>query len=229
MTLHSPAPEDNAADQLSFGRTSSFANRTAVFGGTFDPIHNGHLFVAGEVVRRRVASEVLFVPSGRPPHKAEGPVASAEQRLAMVNAALEGSGEFSVSDVEIARDNGYSYTYDTMQLLTRVFPERHLVFLLGMDSLAHLHTWHRASELVSQFDLVTYPRLGAGPPAFTRLGDQFGNRNAARLLNCVLRCGTVPISSSRVRQCSLSLQSLAGLVPIPVVDYIRNNRLYRET
>mgnify|MGYP006277406771 CR=1 FL=1 len=201
--------------------------KRAVFGGTFDPIHNGHLYMAGEIIRRELANEVLFVPSGHPPHK-EGEVAVApEHRLAMVSAAIEGIGEFSVSDIEVNRKEGYSYTFDTLTLLSRVFPDQDLLFVVGMDSLRDLHKWHRATELVSHFDIVTYPRFDIAPPAFTRLAQQFGAPNAARMLNAIIDCGTIPISSSEVRRHAAHMRNLAGLVPGPVLSYIRQHRLYR--
>ena len=210
-----------------FGLDLASRPRTAVFGGTFDPIHNGHLFIAGEVIRRELATEVLFVPAGTPPHKPSTVSASAAHRLAMVSAAIEGFGEFSISDIEINRKEGYSYTYDTMTLLNRVFPDHDLVFLLGMDSLNELHTWHRATELVSHFDVITYPRGDAMPPAFTRLAERFGGHNAARLLNAVMDCETLPISSTRSRRLVAEMRNPAGLLPASVISYIRSNRLYR--
>ncbi|MFW5803315.1 MAG: nicotinate-nucleotide adenylyltransferase [Verrucomicrobiota bacterium] len=210
-----------------FGLDLASRPRTAVFGGTFDPIHIGHLFVAGEVIRRELATEVLFVPAGTPPHKNDAVSASAEHRLAMVSAAIEGFGEFSISDIEINRKEGYSYTYDTMTLLNRVFPDHDLVFLLGMDSLNELHTWHRATELVSHFDVITYPRGNVLPPAFTRLAERFGGHKAARLLNAVMDCEPLPISSTRVRGLVADKLNPAGLLPASVISYIRSHRLYR--
>lgn len=217
MPTQVPAPELETASRP----------RTAVFGGTFDPIHNGHLFIAGEIIRRNLASEVLFVPSGTPPHKEQAVSAAPEHRLAMVSAAIEPFGQFSISDIEISRKQGYSYTFDTLTLLDRVFPDHDLVFVVGMDSLADLHKWHRATELVSHFDFITYPREGFHPPAFTRLSERFGARNAARLLNAIMDCGTLPFSSSRIRRVIADRGSPAGLVPASVISYIRLHRLYR--
>ncbi len=222
---HSPSSEFNPDPNSGLALASR--PRTAVFGGTFDPLHNGHLFIAGEVIRRELATEILFVPAGTPPHKNEVVSASAEHRLAMVSAAIEGFGEFSLSDIEINRKEGYSYTYDTMTLLNRVFPDHDLVFLLGMDSLNELHTWHRATELVSHFDVITYPRGDSHPPAFTRMAERFGGHNAARLLNAVMDCETLPISSTRIRGLVEDKLTPAGLLPASVISYIRRHRLYR--
>jgi nicotinate-nucleotide adenylyltransferase len=203
--------------------------RLAVFGGTFDPVHNGHLLLAGEIVRAGLASEVLFVPVGQPPHKSAAVLAPAADRLAMLEAALRPYPEFSVSDVETRRTDGPSYTIETLESLGAAFPGCELVFFMGMDSLVELHTWYRATELVGRYRLLTYPRPGVRPPSYAVLAARFGGRNAARLLSDVVAdASQSPVSATAIRHLAAAGRSLAGLVPESVLDYIRTHAMYRQ-
>ncbi len=157
----------------------------AVFGGSFDPIHNGHLMMAEYILARGLADEILFIPSAIPPHKAGMTVATPEQRLEMVRLATAYNERFSYSDMELRRE-GKSYSFDTMTLLQKLYPDYKLSFIIGMDSLAQLHSWYRATELVQKVDFIIYPRPNVNPPAYIDLCASFGNRNALRLLNAVL-------------------------------------------
>lgn len=213
--------------ELNEGIAPSAQPRLAIFGGTFDPVHNGHLFLAGEVVRRGLAHEVLFVPARRPPHKIDVAISPAEHRMAMLTLALAPFREFSLSDIEIARAAGCSYTIDTLEMLREIYPEHELFFLLGMDSLVDLHLWHRATELVQRHRIVTYPRPGVAPPPFATLAGQFGPRNARRLVNDILDMPTAPGESTGIRRLVQAGGNLAGLVPECVSEYMRKQGLYR--
>ena len=200
----------------------------AVFGGSFDPVHNGHLFMAAEILRQTEATEVLFVPALVPPHKHEGQLSPAESRLGMLQLAIEPFAEFSVSDIELGSTaNDSPYTIDTLTTLRTAFPEHRLRFVMGMDSLAALHAWYRATELASQFDFTVYPRPGVATPSFAALTAHFGGRNARKLLDSVLVAPSIPFSATEIRErLAQGGAGAAGMLPDSVLNYIRANGLY---
>lgn len=201
--------------------------RLAVFGGSFDPVHNGHLLVAGEVLASEWADEVLFVPARQPPHKGRGVLSDAFHRLEMLRLALEPFPDYSLSDVELAREESLSYTFDTMTILREVFQEHQLRFLMGMDSLVSLHHWYRATELVQRFEFIVYGRPGVHPPSFAELAGRFGQRNARKLLASVLELGTSPVSATDVRARCAAGRPVTGLLSPAVAEYIERHELYR--
>jgi nicotinate-nucleotide adenylyltransferase len=200
--------------------------RLAVFGGSFNPVHNGHLFLAGEVIRRGLADEVIFVPAGIPPHKPCDGLLPGAVRLALLEEAVKPFPEFSVSDIELQQPDTPSYTITTLDMLRAAFPGREISFLMGMDCLAELHTWHRAEELAAQFSFLVYPRPDVAVPKAPELADRFGNRNALKLLAGVMDAPLLPISSSQIRTLCAEGKSLAGLVPADVIRLIGEQKLY---
>ena len=207
------------------------SQRLAVFGGSFDPIHNGHLQLARRIIELGQADEVLFVPAFRPPHKAEGALSPALDRLAMLKLALEPFVDFSYSDIELQRAEEFSYTYDTMTILRKIYPDCEICFIMGMDSLRHLPEWHRASELVQHFKFIIYPRPGVMPPAYTTLAQAFGERNAMKLFGSVLSGDDIvlsELSSSAIRAACARGEDLEQALPVPVWKYIVEHHLYQS-
>ena len=141
--------------------------RLGIFGGTFDPIHHGHL-VAAEAARHRLALDrVLFVPAGRPPHKPDRPIADAGHRLRMLELAIAAKTYFAISHVDLERP-GPHYTTDTVQLLRHQYnlsPDE-CFFIIGGDSLVDLPTWYHASELITLCRLAVSHRPGYRPSNF---------------------------------------------------------------
>ena len=218
LSLSQPAPEMLPAKPV---RT-----RLAIFGGSFNPVHNGHLSLAGHIIREGLADEVLFVPSGIPPHKpCEGLVPGAD-RLAMLTEAVKLFPQFSVSDIELLRPDVPSYTISTLDMLRAAYPEKEIYFLMGMDCLAELHTWHRAPELVSQFNFIIYPRPGVAQVKLPELGDLFGGRNANKLTAAVIDAPLLPVAATAIRALCATGKPLAGLVPEGVIRYIEEHKLY---
>ena len=201
--------------------------RLAVFGGSFDPVHNGHLLLAGHLLRHNLADEVLFIPSGRQPHKPEGAQVPAEQRLAMLKTALAPFPAFSVSDIEIAKMPEPAYTFDTLETLRLAFPEHQLIFLMGADCLAELHTWHRATELAAHHEFLVYPRPGYEPPSLAELVGHFGTKAGRKLRAAILNDAPVlPVSASEIRALCAQGKCLAGLLPEAVIAHIQQQELY---
>src|SRR5262245_20791089 len=145
-----------------------------LFGGTFDPIHHGHLRTAFELWQSLQLAEVRFLPTGSPPHRVEA-LASSEVRLDMVRAAVAGQPAFVVDDREVRRA-GVSYSFDTLAELRAEFPDRSLCLLLGMDAFLGLPNWHRWRELLDLAHVVVAHRPGWKAPTMGPLGEVMVDR-----------------------------------------------------
>ena len=202
--------------------------RIVLFGGTFDPVHNGHLIVARSVAEQRRFDRVCLVPSANPPHKASVRAPGAD-RLAMLRLAIEGEELFDVSDAEIRRQ-GPSYTIDTIAALRRqAGPDAQLHLIVGADMLADLPTWYRVDELVRMVRIV----VAARPPWQQRmgeilagLGERFPAEFVAQTAASVLPTPLLDISSTDVRRRVAEGRSIRYLVPEAVRQYILEHGIY---
>lgn len=196
-----------------------------IMGGTFDPIHLGHL-VAAEAARACFGmSEVIFVPSGNPPHKSDRRVSNSEHRYLMTVLATAENPFFRVSRVEIDR-KGPSYTADTiMELRREIGPEAKLYFITGADAVMELMTWSRPDEILRQCQLVAATRPGYPPADVDRLHKSIPAAGADRVHT--LEVPALAISSSDIRRRVLKGEPIKYLVPEAVEHYIAKNGLYR--
>ena len=135
------------------------AKRIGIIGGSFDPLHLGHLIIAQDAAEHLGLSEVMFIPAAIPPHKQHVKQVAAEHRLNMLRLAVEPDARFSVSDIEINR-GGLSYTVDTVQTLGAIHHNADLFLIIGSDTLVELHTWHRIEELLQMCSVATLLRPG---------------------------------------------------------------------
>jgi len=188
--------------------------RIALFGGTFDPVHNGHLTMAREAVRRCALDRILLIPAGRPPHKSAGPYASYEDRLRMVELACEGEQRLEPSRLEEGERK--SYTIDTItKVRERVSPGDQLYFLIGADAFADIETWHRWREVVGavEFIVVSRPHRHYEVPPEVH----------AHTLDDL----EVATSSSDIRT-RIARGDYDIDVPAAVLEYIKRRELYRS-
>jgi len=194
-----------------------------VLGGTFDPIHNGHLLLAEEVKTWLNLAGVIFVPAGQPYLKPEGPLASAEHRVEMVRLAIEGKRYFELSTMEIKRF-GPSYTVETIaELRERIGDEDELFLILGWDNLAELPKWHEPSQLISMCRLVAVSRPGYSRPKLKKLDAEIpGLSKRVEMLDKV----KIDVSASGIRDRIAHGLSIRHLVPDKVNDYIKQHYLY---
>lgn len=213
--------------------------KTGVFGGTFDPIHLGHLRVAQEVRDGLGLDRVWFVPGNQPPHKPGGPVASATDRLEMARLATEGCPGFFASDLELKR-GGPSYTVDTLRQMSEYGDE--LYFLLGIDAFLEIHTWKDFKELFSRahFVVLSRPDQKGGVFGFDRIKDY-----AASELSGLLKpgpdgflsagqekkvwffeCTALDISATAIRAALKKGKSIRFLAPEKVRQYILETEIY---
>ena len=209
-----------------------------LFGGTFDPIHFGHLRLATELAEAFKLDQVLFVPNGLPYHRGRDAHASSEQRLTMLKLATQRDARFGIDDRELRRE-GPTYTYDTLAEIRRERgPDVPLVFLMGSDTFAKLDGWHRWTEL---FDLAHFAVavraddaqwFSKGPGAFPREAWPRMTLNLREMLAApagkVMTFSMTPlaISSTAIRTLAGENASIRYLTPEPVVEYIRTHHLY---
>jgi len=196
-----------------------------ILGGTFDPVHVGHLRIAEGARVRLELSRVLFVPAGQPRLKADEAIASPIHRVEMVRRAIAGSPYFELSTTEVDRP-GPSYTVDTIAILQQQLgAEASFFFLLGWDSLAELPRWKEPGSLVQMCRLVAVPRPDFSPPNLEALESSIpGVTQSVVLLDMPL----VDVSSSDIRKRVAKGLSIQGLVPGDVEEYIKEQQLYRQ-
>ena len=196
----------------------------AVFGGTFDPPHNGHMELAGAVVASGAADRVVFVPAFKPPHKPDSPVSGFNARLDMLKLATKGNQKFVVSDIE-SRRPGLSFTFDTLVEFSRLQPDSEIKLLMGSDSLKLLHTWHRAEELVECWPLLVYPRKGY-LPSREELCLNWGNEVAEKLLGYILPMPFYDFASTDIRTKMIKGEAVGALLAPAVCKYIMEKGIY---
>jgi len=179
--------------------------RVGLFGGTFNPVHNGHLVLAQEAMQHARLDELLFVPNATPSHKRTAALLPASLRLELLRLAIAGIAGASIDEQELLR-GGVSYSIDTVRELNAKRPDADLHFIIGSDSLAELHRWKDAEELLQRTAFIVHPRSGfSGPwPVLERFPE-------ARVH--FLQGPIVDISSTLVRERLARGQSLAGYVP----------------
>lgn len=209
-----------------------------LFGGTFDPIHFGHLRLATELAEAFHLEQVLFIPAGLPYHRGREAHATSEQRLTMVKLATQRDARFGVDERELRRE-GPTYTFDTLsEIRAERGPAQPIVFLLGSDAFAHVNTWHRWQEL---FDLAHFAVairaddaewFAKGPGAFPHEVGPRVTLNLRELLAApagkVMTFSMTPlaIASTAIRNLVREGGSIRYLTPDPVAEYIRSHRLY---
>lgn len=215
-------------------------NRMGLFGGTFNPIHSGHVLAAAYVFKRMKLSKILFIPSFIPPHKAEADVAESGHRLEMVRLAVGDYPEFDVSSLEIDA-RGTSYSILTLEKVRKNNPRAELFFILGIDAFLEIKTWKEYERLLGQCSFVVMSRPGYHlPKAQGVLGEDFEDglinfdnvpkdeilsTDRARII--LISIPLVDVSSTTVRERLARRLKIGGMVPAAVEDYIHNNKLYQ--
>jgi nicotinate-nucleotide adenylyltransferase len=187
--------------------------KIGILGGTFNPIHIGHLILAEEVREKLFLDKIIFMPAYLPPHKNNSHIIEAGHRYAMIQAAIKENPFFSVSDIEIKRQ-GRSYTIDTLRQLKKLYPEDELYFITGSDLLKYLDDWKDLSEIISMVKFVVATRPGY---ALEKI--------PSYIATVAIRA--VDISAFEIRDAIKDNKSFRYLVPESVFTYITKNNLYR--
>ena len=200
------------------------SRRIGILGGTFNPIHLGHLLTAQDALEQLGLERVIFIPSATPPHKVVDKLATGRDRLRMIKLAIRGNDQFEVDDIEIKR-GGKSYTVDTLMALRQRHPRADLYFIIGADSLQELHLWREVARLVTLCTFVTVPRPGFKPEPV--IDPRLDAATRRRLRQHVLHGHACDIASRDIRARVSGGRSMRYLVPDAVRFYIEKNRLYR--
>jgi nicotinate-nucleotide adenylyltransferase len=188
-------------------------------GGTFDPVHNGHLFAAEESMEALRLDRVIFVPSGTPPHKMYPGMATAEERYEMVARAIADNGRFEISRVETDRP-GMSYTRDTLLAMAEIYPGAGLFFITGMDAVIDILKWRAPLEISGLCTVVVVSRPGYRHDKLEELPE--GIRKSLRFIDAPL----LEISATDIRGRVRYGRCIRYLLPKVVGDYIRDKNLY---
>lgn len=196
--------------------------RIGIFGGTFDPVHLGHLIAAADLAHALRLDRTVFMPAGRPPHKDAALVGDDDHRLAMLRLALSDNPAFEISTIDLERD-GPSYTADLLDLLADREPDAELVFLMGEDSLRDLPTWHQPERILRRAEIGVALRPGVG----TDLDSLYARLPTARGRISVVPTPLIGVSSTDIRRRVAAGEPIRYQVPDPVLAYIMRNGLYR--
>ncbi len=200
--------------------------RIGLLGGTFDPIHLGHLLLAVHSYEELDLDRVMFIPARLPPHKGE-PLAEAAERLEMVRLAVADDERFLLCDCELARAEP-SYTIETVrQLQSSLGSDTHLLWLIGSDMMADLPNWHKVGELVELIDIIVVGRAAQAEPDYSLLEPTLTVEQIKRLREQAIELPLIDISSSQIRERVRQELSLRYLLPRVVENYITQHKLYR--
>ncbi len=195
--------------------------KLGIYGGTFDPIHTGHLILAESVRSQLMLDKILFIPAAIPPHKTTLKITAPEIRFEMLQLAIADNPHFEASPIEINR-TGFSYTFNTIQTIRgqMQIQREELFFILGADNLPGFPTWYRAEELLTLCQMVVLQRPEVNL-----------NNIELALQNKMIRLKTplIEISSSLIREFVRQDKSIRYLVPDSIFHYIRRNQLYHPS
>ena len=187
--------------------------RTVVFGGSFDPIHIGHLALAGAVCEHGLADEVWFMVSPQNPHKKECALSDENLRLQMVNLAIDGNAHFKACDFEFGLPRP-SYTYNTLTELGKHFPDREFLLLVGADNWEKFDKWYKGDEILKRHRLIVYPRGNGKVPALPE-GVTW------------LQAELYDISSTEIRKAAANGEDFSTYVAPAVASFIKEHDLYK--
>lgn len=188
--------------------------KTVIFGGSFDPIHVGHITLAKEVIKQEIAQEVWFMVTPQNPHKRDKQLTDEEERLRMVQIAVEGEPRFQACDFEFSLPRP-SYTLHTLNALEKKYPERKFILLVGADNWEKFNSWYKGDEIVERFGLVVYPRDNENTPSLPA--------------NVIwLKAQLCNVSSTQIRNIIASGDNASIFLPSGVNDYIIEKDLYKR-
>lgn len=198
--------------------------RIAMYGGSFNPIHNGHLQLAELFICELKLDMCLLMPTASPPHKSSAEIVSSYHRVNMCNLATANIEKCEVSTIEIERD-GKSYTIDTLRRLKQEYPNSELFLLMGADMFLSLDTWKKYREILSLATVCAIPRNENSSMELIKYAE-FLNTLGGKTF--ILNRSVMQVSSSQIRKAVKGNNSISSLVPTAVIEYIDENKLYRK-
>lgn len=195
----------------------------AVMGGTFNPIHNGHLILANQVLEQYGLDQVIFIPNHLPPHKEVHSLICRNHRYEMTQLAIEPFKKFILSDMELKRE-GVSYTSDTLSALKKMMNPEKLYFIIGSDALFGLETWNKAEMLLKEFKFIVGTRPGVCQEKVQNKIGYLNNKYADNITSIIFE--GMDISSSQIREKIGRGEDVTPFLPEKVYTYIKENYLY---
>ncbi len=199
--------------------------KIGILGGTFNPIHNGHIEMASQAAKEFGLEQILIMPNNIPAYKNNEEIVSAAHRYAMANLAAEAYPYMEASDLEIKRE-GITYTSDTLGILSEKYPDTRWYFIIGGDSLIHFDEWHEPGSILKLSALIVAVRDGISRDQIEFQIDMLKSKyKYAEIL--IMDKVPVNVSSTEIRQCIKSGKSISGMVPDSVIKYIMKNGLYK--
>lgn len=197
--------------------------KKGIFGGTFDPIHNGHLYIAHEAVDRLKLDYVIFMPSGNPPHKTNRKKTDASIRYELVNMAIREEKKFILSNFEV-KNKGFSYTYKTLQHFNQIEPDTEWYFITGVDCLMELHNWKNVDKILNSCKLVVFNRLGYVKEDILKQKEIVEKKYNKEII--FLDIKPFDISSTAIKEMIREGKDVSFLLPQSVYNTVLELRLY---
>lgn len=199
--------------------------RLGLFGGTFNPPHKGHIYIAREAMRLANLQKMLFIPCGTPPHKEVWGNVDKKHRLGMTKLAISGYNDFEVSDIEIMSEDK-SYTVNTLEKLTKIYPDVALCFVVGGDSLRDMEDWYHPEKIFGLSEIIALNRGGIDREVFQKSADFYRKKYDAKITEVDI--SPMEVSSSDIRKKLILGEDVSDLVPCGVLEYIEKFKLYRD-
>lgn len=197
--------------------------KIGVLGGTFDPVHTGHIRMAESCIRKMGLDRIMFLPNGNPPHKTDKCITDKYHRLNMIRIAIEDYEKFFLCDYEINRED-YSYSVETMRYLRENYDHK-LYLIIGADSFYQIDKWYCYKDLIRENSIIVLDRSYQGHEGIVKDITEFNHIYDADVHLCVMPL--VDISSTDIRSKICGGEDIKGLVPDGVYDYIKVNKLYK--
>ena len=226
VTQKAPTPHSRRSSpdpQPQRNRGTASAERIGILGGTFDPPHIGHLWLATLAADQLALERVRYMPAAQPPHKRRAGMSSITERLLMTRLAIGGNPAFELSTIEVGRA-GPSYTIHSIEELLRTYADARLFLLMAADSLAQIDSWREPDRLLSLVEWAVAPRPGAPPADAPTLRQRFG-KSAKRIH--LLEGPSLDVSATEIRQRVAAGRTIRYLVPQAVEEMIAATGLYR--
>ena len=200
--------------------------KIGIFGGSFDPIHKGHIGIANYLIEKEICSEIIFLPCGE--HSPSNKNLSEEKhRYNMLELCIKKYPNFSVCDLELKKKEP-RFTYQSLNILAQIYDIDKIAFIMGIDNLKTIHLWHNSINLVKNFDFYIFTRPDERKIQYSELIECFKGRLTQKLLNSIIEDSHFKYSSSEIKEKVKESMPIDKLVEKEVADYIKKNNLYKE-